>query len=258
MPRLDDLLAAYDAQLAELLSWLRVLPDAAAGQPSRLAGWTVLDLAHHTTEVPRALVAAVERPRPTDKPLSIAAYTAHWPQHADEIRDRERAGAVGATRAELVDRHVTAAADLRAAVAAAGDVVVHARRGPIKVSDLLATRVNELVVHSLDLSASVPELDPVVIDRQALGVSCRMLAGILAERAPGRTVELRIPPYSAIQCIEGPRHTRGTPPNVVEVDAVAWVELATGRLAWPVAISDGRLRASGERSDISAQLPVLS
>jgi hypothetical protein len=136
--------------------------------------------------------------------------------------------------------------------------VVAARRGPIKVSDLLATRVNELVVHSLDLSASLPDRPAVELDRKALGVSCRMLTGILAERVPGHTVEVRVPPYAAIQCVAGPRHIRGTPPNVVEIQPQTWVELATGRLAWSGAVSDGRVRASGERSDISSLLPVLS
>jgi hypothetical protein len=69
---------------------------------------------------------------------------------------------------------------------------------------------------------------------------------------------VRVPPYSAVQCIEGPRHTRGTPANVVEADAVTWIELATGRAAWVDAVRSGRLRASGERADISAHLPVLS
>jgi hypothetical protein len=85
-----------------------------------------------------------------------------------------------------------------------------------------------------------------------------MLTGIVAERAPGKTVELRVPPYAAVQCVEGPRHTRGTPPNVVEVEPVAWIELATGRRAWNDAIGDGRIAASGDRADLSPYLPVLS
>jgi hypothetical protein len=122
----------------------------------------------------------------------------------------------------------------------------------------MVTRVNELVVHSLDLSASVPELEPIPVDRGALAVSTRMLTGILAERVPGHSVELRVPPYAAVQCVAGPRHTRGTPPNVVEVDAMTWVELATGRTTWAAASDAGRLRASGERADLSEHLPVLA
>ncbi len=78
----------------------------------------------------------------------------------------------------------------------------------------------------------------------------------LVVRAPGRSVEVRVPPYGAIQCVAGPRHSRGTPPNVVETDPVTWVCLATGRLAWPEAVARGRVRASGTRADISELLPV--
>jgi hypothetical protein len=91
---------------------------------------------------------------------------------------------------------------------------------------------------------------------EALRGAVTYLANLLATRAPGRAVEVRIPPYAAVQCLSGPRHTRGTPPNVVETDAVTWVLLATGRLGWAVAVAEGRLRASGPRADLSGQLPL--
>jgi hypothetical protein len=69
---------------------------------------------------------------------------------------------------------------------------------------------------------------------------------------------MRTSTHAAVQAVEGPRHTRGTPPNVVECDPVAFVELATGRLAWADAVADGRVRASGERADLSPWLPLLS
>jgi hypothetical protein len=74
--------------------------------------------------------------------------------------------------------------------------------------------------------------------------------------APGRAVEVRVPPYGAVQVVEGTRHTRGTPPNVVEADALSWVLLAAGRLDWAAAVSSGKVRASGTRSDLSAYLPL--
>jgi len=80
---------------------------------------------------------------------------------------------------------------------------------------------------------------------------------VLAERAPGRSVEVRVPPYAAAQVVAGVRHTRGTPPAVVETDAATWVDLATGALRWADAVADGRVRASGERTDLSAYLPLL-
>jgi len=73
----------------------------------------------------------------------------------------------------------------------------------------------------------------------------------ISKIAPGHAVELRIPPYSAIQCVEGPKHTRGTPPNVVEMNAQSLIALSQGTLTWSEAISDGSVHASGERSDIS-------
>lgn len=79
---------------------------------------------------------------------------------------------------------------------------------------------------------------------------------VLEERAPGRSVEVRVPPYAAVQCVEGVRHTRGTPPAVIETDAVTWIALATGTMTWSDAVDQARVRASGERTDLSAYLPL--
>jgi hypothetical protein len=84
----------------------------------------------------------------------------------------------------------------------------------------------------------------------------RELLGLLRRRAPGRSVEVRVPPYGAIQCVEGPPHKRGTPPNVVETDPLTFVLLATGRLTWDEAARTGRVTASGTRADLSAYLPI--
>jgi hypothetical protein len=80
----------------------------------------------------------------------------------------------------------------------------------------------------------------------------------ISKIAPGHAVELRIPPYSAIQCVEGPKHTRGTPPNVVEMSAEVLFDIVGGKINWPDAISDGRISASGERSDLSALFQQLT
>lgn len=93
--------------------------------------------------------------------------------------------------------------------------------------------------------------------REALRAATRYLLDALAERAPGRAVEVRIPPYAAVQCVAGPRHTRGTPPNVVETDPLTWLDLATGRLDWAGALTGGKLRASGPRADVSDYLPLI-
>lgn len=93
--------------------------------------------------------------------------------------------------------------------------------------------------------------------RPVTATAVRYLLEELAELAPGNSVEVRVPPFGATQCIAGPRHTRGTPPNVVEMDAATWLALATGRLAWETALADARVTASGSRADIAGVLPVM-
>jgi hypothetical protein len=94
-------------------------------------------------------------------------------------------------------------------------------------------------------------------DARALAEAVRATLRALAAAAPGRSVEVRVPPYGAVQCVEGPRHTRGTPSNVVETDPVTWVSVATGRLGWSDAVAAGRIRTSGNRTDLSRHLPVV-
>ncbi len=94
--------------------------------------------------------------------------------------------------------------------------------------------------------------------RAELAAAVRLTARTLAEEAPGASVEVRIPPFVAVQCISGPRHTRGTPPNVVETDARTWLRLATGMLAATDASATGALRLSGSRAgEIQAWLPLV-
>ncbi|MER2092961.1 sterol carrier family protein [Saccharopolyspora rectivirgula] len=94
--------------------------------------------------------------------------------------------------------------------------------------------------------------------RTELAAAVRTTLRWLAQTAPGRSVEVRVPPFAAVQCVEGPRHTRGTPPNVVETDPRTWLELATGRTGWQEALDDGRVSASGTRADLSDWLPLLA
>lgn len=93
-------------------------------------------------------------------------------------------------------------------------------------------------------------------ERPDLAMAVRYLLQALAEASPGRSVEVRVPPFGAVQAVEGPRHTRGTPPNVVELDAETFVAIATGGLAWGEAAATGRVSASGARSDMSDLFPL--
>ena len=95
-------------------------------------------------------------------------------------------------------------------------------------------------------------------DETALATACRYLLEELAERVPGNSVEVRVPPYGATQCIEGPRHTRGTPPNTVEMNPDIWFALATGGLSWSQALAEAKVSASGTRADLSEVLPLIS
>ena len=92
--------------------------------------------------------------------------------------------------------------------------------------------------------------------RATAATAVRWSLQLLGERAPGRTVEVRVPPYGAVQIIEGPRHTRGTPPNVVEMSASTWLSLASGRLDWDAAVAAGQVSASGARADLRTVLPL--
>jgi hypothetical protein len=94
-------------------------------------------------------------------------------------------------------------------------------------------------------------------DRNTTAMAVRYLLQLLAEEAPGNTVEVRVPPFGAVQAIEGPRHTRGTPPNVIEMDAATWLALATGSADWATALGEGRVAASGSRADLAGHLPIL-
>ncbi|MFI0465550.1 sterol carrier family protein [Saccharopolyspora sp. NPDC003752] len=93
--------------------------------------------------------------------------------------------------------------------------------------------------------------------RAELAAAVRLSLRTLEQVAPGNSVEVRVPPFAAVQCVTGPRHTRGTPPNVVETDPRTWLLLATGRLDWAAALERGALTASGSRSDVSQWLPLV-
>lgn len=93
--------------------------------------------------------------------------------------------------------------------------------------------------------------------RSTTATAVRFLLEELAERAPGNSVEVRVPPFGVTQCVEGPAHTRGTPPNVVELSPEAWLLLATGMLSWAEAAEAGRISASGTRADLSGELPLI-
>jgi Bacterial SCP ortholog len=93
-------------------------------------------------------------------------------------------------------------------------------------------------------------------DRDSERALVKHYLAVLEAIAPGNSVEVRIPPYAAVQVVPGVRHTRGTPPAVVELDGTTWLALASGELEWQQALAEERVRASGERTDLTPYLPL--
>jgi len=242
---LADARAAFAAQSVVITDWAgRLTEDGLAG-PSAAAGWTLRDVLAHLARSAQRLAELAHQPVP-GAALTLGAYVAGYAEAAQDIAQRARDEA-GDPRGWLVRATEEA---LGATATADGAAVVRAPRGPLRLADFVLTRVIELVAHGHDLG-----VEP---DREALHLAARALAGALAERLPGRAVELRVPPAAAVQLLEGTTHRRGTPPAVVETDPRSWVLLATGRLAWADALAAGTVVASGGRSDLSPYLPVLS
>ncbi|MCV9995093.1 sterol carrier family protein [Paeniglutamicibacter sp. ZC-3] len=101
------------------------------------------------------------------------------------------------------------------------------------------------------------EAEAAALPRPVIALAVRYTLEELASRAEGNSVEVRVPPFGVTQCIAGPRHTRGTPPNVIELPAQLWLALASGRIGWDAALATGKVSASGLRADLSAELPLV-
>lgn len=238
------------------------VPDEQFEAPTRLGDWRVAELVAHLSRNPTFLgqmyaaaqAGGAERPgRPRRRGATYYSNT----EPEAEIAERGRREAAGKTAEQLrTELHELTAAALELLDTLPDDALLTDDGRVQTVADYLPSRCVEACVHSLDLAAATG-IEP-GLDREALGVAVRVLAGDLAARVPGRSVELRIPPYTAVQVVEGPRHTRGTPPNVVEMDGPTWLELATGRITFAEAVTGGRVAASGERADLSAYLPVMA
>lgn len=104
--------------------------------------------------------------------------------------------------------------------------------------------------------ASPAGASPSGASRSVTATAVRYSLEEVTARAPGNSVEVRVPPFGVTQCVEGPRHTRGTPPNVIECDAATWLAMVTGQLGWTDAVAAGKVAASGLRADLSALLPL--
>ncbi|GAA1426156.1 maleylpyruvate isomerase family mycothiol-dependent enzyme [Streptomyces thermospinosisporus] len=247
--------AAVLAQFGNVRRAVQGLDEAQLALPTRLGDWTVRELAVHLTMGVDTVRRGLEREEPARAELTLLDWPSATARGSEVIAEgaRDLAAArpdLDALYAETEERLV------KALDQAPGDRLIAVRTGAMTLADFLVTRTVELVVHTDDLNAAVPGLD-VPQERQALAACTRLLADALAARVPGGATEVRIPPFAVVQCIEGPRHTRGTPPNVVETDPLTWIRLATGRTTWADAVSEARVSASGERADLSPYLPLM-
>ncbi|MEU4113566.1 sterol carrier family protein [Kitasatospora sp. NPDC028055] len=255
--------AALAAQSEALRAVVHGLGADQLDRPTRLGTWRVRELLAHLSLALGRMPAALDAPAPDGPVLSLAGYAEVSRTLAgavDSAVTEHAATGFAGPPAEVVAAFdqsldaVRAVLDRPAGAAPEPTAVVVGRR--MLLTDYLVTRLVEAVVHADDLAEAL-RLEAFPHDRQALAAVTRMLADAFADRVPGGAVELRIPPYAVVQAVEGPRHTRGTPPNVVETDPLTWIRLATGRLPWAAAVADHQVSASGERSDLGAYLPVL-
>lgn len=241
---------------------LSVFDDMVAGlgpddfaRPTRLGSWSVAELVGHVASSNMGgYFNGPSATRPTTDWLMWAHGAA---PSAAAVDERARGASAGLQPAQLREAlHAMRLAVTDKLANPDPGFVVPARFGDMAIPEYLATRCVELTVHTLDLGAALGCAP--TLERDAVGPAVRLLAAVLAADAPGHSVEVRVPPHAVVQCVDGPRHTRGTPPNVVETDTVTWLELATGRVSWQDAERSARLTASGERADLSKYLPVLS
>ena len=198
---------------------------------------------------PLASLVAAWQPQQTVTPtLSVAQYLGAGQHLGHTPRD-----------ATAPDEAVNRAASHVGELHRAGVHVVGTPSGPMQLADAVTAVVVELAILVDDAQRDATpggQVEP--LGRSGMKVVTRALAQALAERAPGHSVELRVPPYAAVQCVAGPRHTRGTPPAVVELAPLTWLRLASGRLSWSDAVAAGDVRASGVRADLTDYLPVRS
>ncbi|MGW5867537.1 sterol carrier family protein [Streptomyces sp. NPDC055239] len=246
---------AVFAQFGNVREAVGALEPEQLALPTRLGGWTVRELAAHLTMALGAVTRFLAMPEPPAREVALLDWPFATASAASQVDEAVRAFAVQEDLDELYARTL---ADFEAALpdVTAGRLTP-TRFGAMTLDDFMVTRTVELIVHTDDLNDAVPGLD-VPYDRQALAACTRLLADALAVKAPGGAVEVRIPPFAVVQCVEGPRHTRGTPPNVVETDPLTWIRLATGRSDWKTALDGAKVSASGERADLAALLPVMS
>ncbi len=245
------------AQFAHVRDAVAVLTPDQLARPTRLGDWTVRELVAHVAIGLSSVTGSVALAEPPGPKPHVTLL--EWPSvtAAHAARIAEGVEEVAAGHPDLTTLFEEAEAGFTGAVPATGtgERLLATRVGSMRLTDYLVTRTVELIVHTDDLNEALGLEIP--YDRQALAACTRLLADALADRAPGGSVEVRVPPFAVVQCIGGPKHTRGTPPNVVETGPLTWIRLATGRTEWARALEDAEVSAGGERADLAELLPLM-
>lgn len=247
-------------QAGALADFLDLIDAEDLGHPSVRHGWDIGALVADSVVIQAAALNALDRPTAA-RPVALSDYFTGlrpWLHRQQELAiELARHGSIESLA--LRYRQDTTELATRLADPMAPDAV-QTEEHPLRTLDLIRMLCLQLVVHCDDLAESLPDRGPLQWSRGCRAEAVRTLADLIAARHPGGSVELRIPPFAAVQCGTGeddPRHTRGTPPNVVECDPLILVRLCIGRLKFADAVRTGAVRASGSRSDLSAWLPLL-
>lgn len=245
----------YDDQARLLREWLSRLTPPEFG--AEAAGGTVRHLLGQLLTLHQEVEAALEQPT-NARPQPAGVLLRRWNSAAASRRAAQSCGSD--TGAELVTEFSHASVGFASRVDGA-PTQVGTPSGPVRSVDLVREALTAVVVITDDLNGAVPRLVPIRVTDDAVATAVRTVAQVLRQDHPGSSVEVRVPPWAAVQCSfddQGPSHTRGTPPNVVETDPWTFLRLAAGRIDWASAVASGAISASGSRADLSQVLPLAS
>lgn len=238
--------------------------------PAALPGWDVRLLTAQAVWQLTEMRSQLERPSVT-RPVTLDQYAAHMLATAPRRREQAAAIADRDSGSHLGEQLVALAEEVMGPLRDGSlPPLVDTGAGQLSLLDFLRVHVTELVVYGQDVATALAADGHVIapMGRGPVGTSVRALADVLAARAPGQAIEVRVPPHTAIQIGDpaaavgglvapAPTHTRGTPPAVIEMDGTTFLQLVAGRRSWDDAVAGHAVSASGQRADLAPLLPLM-
>ncbi|WP_060930001.1 maleylpyruvate isomerase family mycothiol-dependent enzyme [Granulicoccus phenolivorans] len=250
------LTSAITTQVGHVVATLRSLPPADFDRPSVVADWDVRMIVAHLVMIQDQLLEDLDSPT-SQRPVKLSSLGPGWRrQQSWELT--EELGTYQSA-AQLTNQLQTGLAEVNARCRKpAPETVLAGGVDPLRFSDYLQLLAIDWALHTDDLNRSLPQRPSIQLESPVLAAAVRTLADLLATRHPGRSIEVRIPPYAAVQCGDpgDPTHTRGTPPNVIECPPLIFLRLATGRVGFAAELRANHLTASGTRADLTDKLPL--